>query len=70
MANVQKLNFTHYGFIKENLLISEIIQVLHSMKKWRELSNLKNIAWNIDGRHIEEIKLEKYIFLNRINKDL
>jgi len=62
IANIRTLNFTHYGFVKENLPTHEIIQVLHSMKKWRGLCNLKNVIWDIDSRHIIELEtLEKYI---------
>jgi hypothetical protein len=62
VANIRTLNFTHYGFIKDNLPTHEIVQVLHSMKKWRGLSNLKNIIWDIDGKHIVEMeKLNEYI---------
>ena len=62
IADIRILNFTHYGFVKDNLPTHEIIQVFHSMKKWRGLCNLKNIIWDIDSRHIVELEtLEKYI---------
>ena len=64
-ANIQTLNFTHYGFVKDKLPTHEIIQVLHSMKKWRALTALKTIIWDIDRRHIEEMKtLEEYMQRN------
>lgn len=62
MADVRILNLTHYGFIKNNLPTNEIAQVIHSIKKWRGVSTLKNIIWDIDSRHIKEIEmLERYI---------
>jgi len=56
-ANIKILNFTHYGFVKDKLPKNEIIQVLHSMKKWRAMSSLKTVIWDIDRRHIEGLKI-------------
>ena len=62
VTRVQNLNFTHYGFVKEKLPVQEIMEVLKSMSKVRIESSLKTVIWDIDRRHIEEMKrIEKFI---------
>lgn len=61
-ARVQNLNFTHYGFVKEKLPVQEIMEVLKSMNKVRIESSLNTVIWDIDRRHIEEMKrIENFI---------